>query len=128
MSAVPRATRWAARISAAIEEQHCMFTVNAGTECGTPARIATIRAGFDSVMSWRTIPAMTSSTDDGSMPTRSSRDEATVVPYSVARSDARLPPNLPIGLLSPSAMNTSRPMGTPPLPPTNPRSTITNDR
>ena len=75
-----------------------MLTVKAGTESGTPARWETCRAVFGPPPACRACPKIVSSTAAAGSPDRSSAAVAAAVPRSAADSEAKEPPNFPIGV------------------------------
>ena len=85
-----------------------MFTVKAGTSWGTPARNATWRATFGPPPACRAQPMMASPTWAGAMPLRRSASLADAAPSWAAVSEARAPPNFPIGVRTAPATTTSR--------------------
>src|SRR3990172_10187218 len=72
-----------------------------------PAPTAHWRAGFSPSPAWSTFPMITSSTDPGLRPARFSASPTTITPRSVAENSFRLPPNVPMAVLTAPTMTTS---------------------
>ena len=79
-------------------EAQALFTVYAGTSCGTPLRMEICRAGFGPPPAWRALPKIVSSTCSGRMAARSIAAFAATTPMSAAVKDDNDPPNFPIGV------------------------------
>ena len=97
MSASPARIWVRADESACMEEEHCFWTVYAGTSTGIPIDRAAVRAVFASSLRWMQSPAITSSTDPFSTPARASAASMTVPASWNARRSFSPPPNFPIG-------------------------------
>src|SRR5712692_6493958 len=87
-------------------EAHALFTVNAGTSCGTLLRMEICRAGFGPPPACRALPKIVSSSCSGCTPARSSAALAATTPRSTAESEASEPPNLPMGVRTAERMYT----------------------
>src|SRR5208282_392757 len=87
-------------------DAHALFTVYAGTSCGTPLRMEICRAGLGPPPACRALPKIVSSTCCGDTPARSSAAFAATTPISTAESEASEPPNLPIGVRTAERMYT----------------------
>ena len=83
-SASPSAICWAPSWAAFIPEPQAMFTLNAETSCGTPARIETWRPVFGPFPACRAWPMIVWSTSAGSTPARRIASTAAIVPSSTA--------------------------------------------
>jgi hypothetical protein len=82
------------------DDAHALFTVNAGTESGTPARCETCLAGFGPPPACRACPKIVSSTAAAGSPDLSIAAFAATSPRSTADIEANAPPNFPIGVLA----------------------------
>ena len=94
----PAAIVRAPRVIALSDEAQALLTVKAGTASGTPARRDTCLAVFGPPPACRACPMIVSSTAAGGSPERSIAARAAAPPSSAAVSDAKAPPNLPIGV------------------------------
>ncbi len=106
-SASPARIACAASITALSPDPHTLFTVNAGTLFGIPARIAACRAGFWPRPAVRTLPRITSSMAVAGTPARRSASWIASAPSSGAENPVSEPWNLPIGVRQALAMTTS---------------------
>src|SRR5262245_17730708 len=98
---------WAASITAFNPEPQTLLTVCAGTDSGSPDRIATWRAGFMPWPAWRTFPTMTSSTWSRRTPERATASRTATVPSSTAETSLNAPPKVPMGVRHPARMTMS---------------------
>src|SRR5512132_281763 len=88
-----------------IPERHTLLTVIAGISFGMPAAIDACRAVICPCPAWITCPMTVYSTWSGSRRARSSAARIAAPPRSTARSGARPPRNLPMGVRAPATMN-----------------------
>ena len=87
---------------------HSRFTVSAGVSTGRPPLTAATRDRYMSLFSvWSTLPNTAWPTWAGSTPDRLTASRTTVAARSHGGTEARPPPNLPIGVLTPDRTNTS---------------------
>src|SRR6202162_1657753 len=94
----PAAIDNAPSVIALSEEAQALLTVNAGTESGTPALCETCRAVFGPPPACLACPKIVSSIAAGGSPDRSIAALAATSPRSAAVSDAKAPPNFPMGV------------------------------
>ena len=81
-------------------EAQAWLTVNAGTSSGIPARREICRPGFGPTPACRAHPKIVSWIRSGRIPARDNDPRATTAPKTVAGTDARPPPNFPMGVLT----------------------------
>src|ERR1700722_3551204 len=113
----PERTACAAKCTACCDEPHCRSTVVPGTDSGSPAESAAVRAILNACgPTWLTHPRMTSSTRAGSIPVRSTRARSAWAARSAAWTPDRPPPRRPTGVRTAPTMNASV-TGTASLPP-----------
>src|SRR5664279_2289544 len=87
-------------------DEHCLWTVYAGTSSGKPpSRAATLAMLGASVLCFA-CPTMISSTMDFSMPDLLTAFSRTVLANSTARMSLKTPPMLPTGVLTADVMTT----------------------
>ena len=87
-------------ITAFIPEAQTLFTVVAITLSGKPANLEACRAGAWPRLACITLPIMTSSTNSGFNSILSSAPFIAVAPSLVLEILAKLPPKLPMGVLT----------------------------
>ena len=104
----PAAIVRAPSVMAFSEEAQALLTVKAGTESGNPARRPTCRAVFGPPPAWRACPKIVSSTAGAGSPERSIAARAAAAPSSAGVSDAKDPPNFPIGVRTAESTYTGR--------------------
>src|SRR5205807_9738167 len=107
-SRLPIVISWNPSVMDFIPEAQPLFTVYAGTSCGTPLRMEIWRATFGPPPAWRALPNMVASILSGGTPARSTAALAATTPISAAVIEASEPPNLPIGVRTADRMYTSR--------------------
>src|SRR3990172_9057487 len=107
ISLAPAAMAMPAKATAFSPEPHTLLTVKEGTAIGIPACTAHWRAGFSPRPACSAFPMITSSTDSGPSPARFSASRTTIAPRSVAENSFRLPPNVPMAVLTAPTMTTS---------------------
>ena len=88
-------------------EPQTLLMVRAPTVSGTPAANATCRAGFCPSPAESTLPKMTSSISDASIPAREMASLAAKAPISGAEREAKLPWKVAMGVRQALAMTTS---------------------
>ena len=97
-SASPRATVFAARITACRPEPQTLLTVVAGTVTGMPAWMAAWRAGACPMPAESTLPMKTSCTASAGSLARASAPLIAVAPRPGAADGGEAPRNAPMGV------------------------------
>ena len=93
---------------ACIPLPHSRFTVSAGVLMSRPPLMAATRDRYMSLFSvWMQLPNTTWPTRAGSTPARLTASRTTLAARSQGGTEARPPPYLPIGVLTPDRTNTS---------------------
>src|SRR3989441_1668397 len=111
-SAWPVMTSIEAKLKACSPEAHIRFTLVPGTDSGNPAIKGARRPMFRPCSStWVTHPRITSSTNLGSIPARSTRDLNAKAARSSGLQSFKAPPRFPIGVRTAPTITASR-MGT----------------
>ena len=111
-SACPVMISIEAKLNACSPEAHIRFTLVPGTDSGNPAIKGARRPMFSPCSStWVTHPRMTSSTNLGSIPARSTRDLNAKAARSSGLQSFKAPPRFPIGVRTAPTITASR-MGT----------------
>src|SRR6266566_1160450 len=108
-SAWPVMTSMAAKLKACSPEAHIRFTLVPGTDSGNPAIKGARRPMFKPCSStWVTHPRMTSSTNLGSIPARSTSARSAKAAKSSGLQSFKAPPRFPMGVRTAPTITASR--------------------
>src|SRR2546430_1523718 len=108
-SACPVMISIEAKLNACSPEAHIRFTLVPGTDSGNPAIKGARRPMFSPCSStWVTHPRMTSSTNLGSIPARSTRDLNAQAARSSGLQSFKAPPRFPMGVRTAPTITASR--------------------